>query len=67
MTEEESRKKWCPFARVSGTNSSYNRGAILGEDTGQAQCVGSACMAWRWNYIVTEEPTEGYCGLAGKP
>jgi hypothetical protein len=45
-------------------------------------CLGSACMAWRWDYVVDQETprfdptapdlykhstTDGYCGLAGKP
>jgi hypothetical protein len=41
-------------------------------------CIGSACMAWRWKKrfgpdpdkpenITELPPTEGYCGLAGRP
>lgn len=40
-------------------------------------CIGSQCMAWRWlekfvavpggHFIPEENPTTGYCGLAGKP
>lgn len=56
---------WCPHARVSRGNCTGNR-MQTGEPgewliaTG-SNCVGSACMAWRW----TREKTHGYCGLAG--
>lgn len=62
MDEEEARTKWCPFA----------------DGTGNANCLASGCMAWRWAYSpknvqshpVTQTPVrtnEGYCGLAGVP
>ena len=37
MTEDEAKKKWCPFARVAGIE-------------GATHCIGSACMAWRVIY-----------------
>lgn len=61
MTEQEAKEKWCPFARVAfGWNEAFrdseqavaatvNRcgeGHALSAST---QCIGSACMAWRWN------------------
>jgi len=74
MTEEEAKKKWCPFRRYvsldglglfNGTNPRLN-------------CLGSQCMAWRAtaNEVGPTPPNErgvieykpaGYCGLAGKP
>lgn len=75
--EEEARKKWCPFVRlgnVGGCNMSGPREAM-----GQAFCIASACMAWRWAYerIESDHPYEegytqlsktiGYCGLACQP
>jgi hypothetical protein len=36
-------------------------------------CIGSACMAWRWENEKTEtgiqshHPAHGFCGLAGRP
>ena len=44
----------------------------------QSECLASKCMAWRWMLNVGENPenpaeamslppTEGYCGLAGRP
>lgn len=64
MTEQEAKTKWCPAAKIP-----------LG-----SLCIGSPCMAFRWlpvpvkvvgNSIAAEwpapPPTEGFCGLAGKP
>lgn len=78
MTEQEARKKWCPFAR---------RGAVLDENYVAAvnrlsdmdnwpKCIASDCMAWRWSEELdkgwagkdgTNKTNDGYCGLAGKP
>ena len=77
MTEDEAKKKWCPFAETSFMPIS---------------CLGSACMAWRDNRVPAHglayhlriadseddarrsletwcaaNPIHGYCGLAGKP
>lgn len=92
MTEQEAKTKWCPFARIpshiSGAANvpplAINR---LSRPDSQAAafpfagltCIGSACMAWRWNeqtaarkgtdiaaYSVSSED-RGFCGLAGRP
>jgi hypothetical protein len=51
MTEEEAKTKWCPFARVSmawqSSIGSANRG-LTEDEKPLANCIGSACMAWRW-------------------
>lgn len=51
MTEPEARKKWCPLTRVgneAGCNRSHN-------DFGStAFCIGSACMAWRFDEAAFE-------------
>ena len=85
MTEEEAKTKWCPFARVITVHTAEgmivgpgNRTEICGEDHFTKPmgsfCIGSACMAWRWdeNEPVpftdeTQPPNGGYCGLAGQP
>ena len=61
MNEEEAKTKQCC--------GPYRQGDWV-------WCVGSLCMAWRWEtemchsergYAVGYRETEGYCGLAGKP
>lgn len=64
MTEEEAKKKWCPFARSIGWEMfrdgeqavTMNRMPDGAAHTG-CLCLGSACMAWgvRWN------PGSSYC------
>ena len=66
LTEQEAKKKWCPFARPMSANGQtiINRN-VTGEISAKSMCIGSACMAWRdsaENVIGI-----GYCGLAGKP
>ncbi len=59
MTEEEAKKRWCPFARCFPDNSegmtdgAGNRWTLDQDDKPNAfgndnKCIGSACMAWRW-------------------
>lgn len=59
MTEEDAKKKWCPFvsaavAEASGDDAalvSFNRIALRNSRNVQipaaCKCLGSACMAWR--------------------
>jgi hypothetical protein len=61
LTEEEAKTKWCPLARVSnpaGTAQPANRvmhdGAVLA-GLSAFNCIGSVCMAWRW-----DEPPMGF-------
>lgn len=48
MTEDEAKTKWCPFARTpQPQNYAANRtpkGSFI-----NSKCLGSECMAWRWN------------------
>lgn len=69
MTEDEAKKKWCPFSRILLENGTV--GAAVNRYEGvpeAARCLGSACMAWRWSRqrpINTDQLSSGYCGLAG--
>lgn len=78
MTEEEAKKKWCPFYQVNGgTDADDNRSTgwdkdkkIYAPTLRNATCLASQCMAWRFtNLDVTGDPitNHGFCGLAGKP
>jgi hypothetical protein len=48
VTEEEAKKKWCPFAKPdlyksrAGMSRNVNSEPLKG-----TSCIGSACMAWR--------------------
>ena len=73
LTEEEARKKWCPFVSMDG----HNRIIPYGGAVHTAHCIASECMAWRWRAEpeTTADPEttsilvreRGYCGLAGTP
>lgn len=86
MTEQEAKVTFCPlsFAPLSiGRPHPNFPGHMQGEYHGglQSTCIGSACMAWRWDRegwslrfdengpVIARQTTEahGYCGLAGKP
>jgi hypothetical protein len=82
MTEEEAKTKWCPHVRYAAfmRNDSgkieaigaYNRAADkdgLPVLPGDARCIGSACMMWRWSsyYEAPAKNELGFCGLSGKP
>ena len=64
LTEQEAKKTKCPQSII---------GAY--DDTEISNCLGSKCMAWRWNSGPINTNIEGgeirckddrgYCGLAG--
>ena len=71
MTEEEAKTKICHKTLAA---------VEAGSPQQMFYCLGSACMAWRWEpvpprYVGTlmvvqfppPTPTDGHCGLAGKP
>lgn len=73
MTEDEAKKKWCPFSRVyTGYETPVaNRNLPTVGDDETALCIGSECMTWRWedkySSVAGVICQVGYCGLAGKP
>lgn len=57
-TEEEAHKCWCPFARVTdGLRDGGNRYPQLDDRTtgAFAACIGSSCMAWRWEPLKADD------------
>jgi len=80
LTEEEAKKKWCPFARepaetADGSGVAVNRLPQQDAQPFVTPCLASGCMAWRWGLEDGDDDwghlqpskTHGYCGLAGKP
>lgn len=83
MTEEDARKKWCPFARVVPQEAdTYEMGpagnriqlqrdrkTVSSGAIKTAMCLASACMAWRVRRTgeLRSPVYGGYCGLAGRP
>lgn len=58
MTEEEAKKKWCPFARAAsaiGPVAVNRMETSLTEDGSIADpdclCLAAGCMMWRWDKI----------------
>ena len=79
ITEEQAKTMWCPDSRVlaadsagnvrEGAPTAYNRGmGTPNQLPGATTCLGSACMAWRWDrtFLTPAEPTVGYCGRGGR-
>lgn len=77
MTEEEAKKKACCGPVGSGVATGQCQW-VESDDVEYVvmwptrNCMGSACMAWRWVHNWDGErdmgPSEdGYCGLAGRP
>ncbi len=76
FTEEEARKKWCPFSRqavvvsrdpVMAATANRDCGEHYGAEN--CNCIASDCMAWRKmsDAYCNGEDGDGFCGLAGQP
>lgn len=77
-TEKEAATMWCPFVRYTGDtdHGSWGRGGNAGNPANidpakgpgdyACNCIGSRCMAWRWDDTGPPETRHGYCGLAGQ-
>lgn len=84
MTEADAKQRWCPFSQFDDTHHRGNRfdaGGLVPHVRDAlrfgTRCLGSACMAWRWdsdfNEIMARDPqpadprgvADGHCGLAG--
>ncbi len=75
LTQEQARKRACPFARATRIVhrddefhtevgvTSVNRVMNDGGPTHDTLCLASVCMAWRWH----PDGKRGYCGAAGNP
>ena len=59
MTEEEAKKKVCPYKIIAWAMNKCD-----------ANCEASTCMMWRWHGgrrpEKQMEAARGYCGLGGK-
>lgn len=75
MTEAEAKTKWCPHSRTAevyeAVSSARQLVVVSNRDEHEnlsGYCVGSECMAWRWQHNnPTASTGHGYCGLAGRP
>jgi hypothetical protein len=66
ITENEAKKKWCPFIQISD-NQDYMSSICTnrGFDIETYKCIASECMAWRVELKSgLNRPDTGCCGLA---
>jgi hypothetical protein len=71
MTEEEAKTKWCPYARHAYSTDRFetnppavscNRMLEKEQQAEGCNCIGSACMAWRWDMDWSSSTEEGHGG-----
>ncbi len=60
MTEDEAKSKWCPYTRVG--DKAVNR--YFDDFPSHSYCIGSACMAWRWDCAGTVITLDGMITVA---
>jgi len=51
MIEDEAKKKWCPQSRVTVDGDRI----LTNMPNDVMRCVGSQCMAWRWEPLMADE------------
>lgn len=60
-TEEEAKKRWCPFVQISGTGNPEQGGGFYTNRGGDivapkyCRCIASDCMAWQWETAFNDE------------
>jgi hypothetical protein len=70
--ESEAALRWCPMGSNRGGDSRIGPPPSGFLPNGDAACLGSGCMFWRWVPLTGEERRDGsiqrgYCGAAGAP
>ena len=68
MTEQGAREKWCPMARVDGSNRRFQTEKKYSTEKYKSipYCIASDCAMWVWEYSrpeLQQEEWEGNCGL----
>ena len=73
LTEEEAKKRWCPFSNVNivyqSTGAGGNRFKAGSEAQASTRCLAGHCMAFRFvvNPNAGGGAPKGFCGLASVP
>jgi hypothetical protein len=81
LTEQEAQTKRCqesfgpPLSQDGMSAAASPISVYQAVQTSPMNCIGSACMAWRWvegersqgMFQGVSPPTKGYCGKAGRP
>jgi hypothetical protein len=72
MTEDDAKKKWCPFVRTGLTAGMAVNHHVDNRPDGigvyqETRCIGTGCMMFknRYEYPHTGIKFGWYCGLAG--
>lgn len=69
LSEQDAAKSVCPLSVGAGMNNKII--IINGLEVGRA-CIGSRCLAWRWEPIWNDDGDDyeygerGYCGMIGE-